>query len=172
MKTVCLTDDMILHVSESHVDNVHVLSYMERLDYRGLEYTVKKVRVEDIESLYRTAGSDLLAQGRLGNGQKTSDMQRMVMQTILKASDKQASDVHLMLQEKSLEIKFRVHGDLEPAGQLLKMEGDTFLNTIYASMCEAAEEIFKPHTSQDARMKKEFVKQCGLFGARVATRPM
>ncbi|MEB0222038.1 ATPase, T2SS/T4P/T4SS family, partial [Pseudomonas sp. AB12(2023)] len=25
---------------------------------------------------------------------------------------------------------------------------------------------------QDARMKKEFVKQCGLFGARVATRPM
>jgi len=38
-------------------------------------------------------------------------------------------------------------------------------------MCDVAEEFHKPQSSQDGRLKKEYLKACGLFGARIATRP-
>ncbi|NWC89943.1 GspE/PulE family protein [Pseudomonas reactans] len=171
IKMVCLTDDMRLYVSTSHQGNIQVLSYLERLDYNAVEYEVVYVRVEEIERLYRTTGNAGAAQLQV-NGHDTSDFQKMVVQIITKASELQASDIHLMLEELALEIKFRVHGDLEDAGQLHRTEGSEFLSSIYASMCEASDEIYKPQISQDARLKKNFVTQCGLFGARVATRPM
>ncbi|UST77203.1 GspE/PulE family protein [Pseudomonas siliginis] len=172
-KMVCLTADLKLYVSSSHMNNVFVLGYMERLDYNDVEYTVHKVRVEEVERFYQGTSTDASSSShKLANGQGTSDFQRMVIQTIAKATELEASDVHLMLEESALEIKYRVHGDLEHAGQLHRTEGGLFLSTIYQSMCEASEEFFKPHLSQDGRLKKEFVGQCGLFGARVATRPM
>lgn len=172
MKMLCLTEDLVLYVSESHANNVHVLSYIDRLEFNNVEFTIKRVRVEEIERLYRTAQNASSGTVTARSSQGTSDFQRLVMQITTKAAESQASDVHLMLEENALEIKFRIHGDLEPAGQLLRKEGEAFLSTIYQSMCEASDEIFKPHVSQDARLKKEYVQQCGLFGARVATRPM
>jgi len=172
MKMLCLTEDLVLYVSDSHANNMHVLSYIDRLEYNNVEFTIKRVRVEEIERLYRTAQNASSGAVTARSSQGTSDFQRLVMQITTKAAESQASDVHLMLEENALEIKFRIHGDLDPAGQLLRKEGEAFLSTIYQSMCEASDEIFKPHVSQDARLKKEYVQQCGLFGARVATRPM
>lgn len=172
MKMLCLTEDHVLYVSESHVNNIHVLSYIDRLEYNNIDFKLERVRIEEIERLYRTGQNANSQSAASRSGQGTSDFQRLVMQIITKAAESQASDVHLMLEENALEIKFRIHGDLEPAGQLLRKEGEAFLSTIYQSMCEASDEIFKPHVSQDARLKKEYVQQCGLFGARVATRPM
>lgn len=172
MKMLCLTEDHVLYVSESHVNNMHVLSYIDRLEYNNVDFKLERVRIEEIERLYRTGQNANSHSAVSRSGQGTSDFQRLVMQITTKAAEAQASDVHLMLEENALEIKFRIHGDLDPAGQLLRKEGEAFLSTIYQSMCEASDEIFKPHVSQDARLKKEYVQKCGLFGARVATRPM
>lgn len=172
MKMVCLTDDMRLYVSNSHQNHIQVMSYQERLDYNAVDYEVVYVRVEEIDRLYRSSASADNVSQLLANGHGTSDFQKLVVQVITKASEQEASDVHLMLEESALQIKYRVHGDLEDASQLHKTEGSEFLSSIYASMCEASDEFYKPHVSQDARLKKEFVTQCGLFGARVATRPM
>ena len=172
MKMLCLTEDMMLYVSESHANDMLVRSYIARLEYNDVPYERKLVRVEEIERLYRTAKSNGQSGGSAYTEQGTSTFQRHVIRMITKAAEAQASDVHLMLEENALQVKFRVHGDLAPAAQMFRKEGDSFLNTIYGSMCESADEIFKPHVSQDARLKKEYVEQCGLFGARIATRPM
>lgn len=175
MKMVCLVDNQkvganeppyVLYVSESHFGHPSAQSYIGRLDYNGVDFRVEKVRVEFIERLYSSSNR------QTGELDGTSAEQRLVMQIVQKAADLQASDVHLMLEEAALQIKYRIHGDLEPVRQLLRHEGEALLGAIYSSMCQSADEFFKPHEAQDARMKKQFVEKCGLFGARVATRPM
>lgn len=155
----------ILYLSESHSSHHLAQSYMGRLEYMEIEYRVEKVRIEFIEHLYSNSNSQA---GELA----TSDMQRKAMQFMQRAAELESSDVHMMLEESALQVKFRIHGELEPAGQLHHEEGKALQSAIYSSMCEAADEFFKPEVAQDARMKRVFVDKCGLFGARIATRPM
>src|SRR5690606_18542214 len=56
---------------------------------------------------------------------------------------------------------------------LLAQQGGAYSATIYQSMLDVAgDPYYKPNQSQDGRLKEEFVSSIGLYGARVATRPM
>ncbi len=80
MKMLCLTEDLVLYVSDSHANNMHVLSYIDRLEYNNVEFTIKRVRVEEIERLYRTAQNASSGAVAARSSQGTSDFQRLVMQ--------------------------------------------------------------------------------------------
>ncbi|WP_249342322.1 hypothetical protein [Pseudomonas sp. PCH44] len=50
--------------------------------------------------------------------------------------------------------------------------GREFCAALYNSMCDVSGDYYQPHIAQDARVSRKFVDQLGLYGARVATRPL
>ncbi|EBJ4081231.1 type II secretion protein E, partial [Salmonella enterica] len=76
-------------------------------------------------------------------------------------------DIHFRIGEKGLtRILYRIHGELGEAGHLETAEGETLASTIIQSMCDQAEPSFHSNRPQSARLRKEFLRQVGLFGAR------
>jgi type II secretory ATPase GspE/PulE/Tfp pilus assembly ATPase PilB-like protein len=156
----------ILAVSSSHRLDPHVLSYQETVRRQGLSCEVLACGMHAVLDLYR------LGAGRerktLGN---ESEAQRYIIDLMRDAAAARASDVHIIARHSYCEIRSRVDGYLRPVGQLRPEEGMRLCATIYQSMC-LAEPTFKPMQAQRARMKEEFLGECGLSGARVNTRPL
>ena len=82
-----------------------------------------------------------------------------------------ASDIRLVVHDDVGYIEYRLDGDLYEFYQLSGQHVRDLMSSIYHSMCDVADETFKPSRSQDARLSSAFVKQMGLYGARVSTRP-
>jgi type II secretory ATPase GspE/PulE/Tfp pilus assembly ATPase PilB-like protein len=100
-----------------------------------------------------------------------TNRQNEVVELIRSASEQGASDVHLRVGERGAQILFRVDGDLTGVHDYPATHGYELCGTIYGSMCDVADPTYKAHLDQGARMKKSFLEQCGLHGARVETRP-
>lgn len=78
-----------------------------------------------------------------------------------------SSDIHFRIGEKGLtRILYRIHGELGDVGHLETAEGETLVSTIIQSMCDQSEPSFHSNRPQSARLRKEFLRQVGLFGAR------
>lgn len=172
---MCLTDDLQLHVSASHGTNHHVLGFMERLTRNKIRFKINKVPLTDIKALYQSApavqASSSTVKTPAKPGEESTHRQVEVVRLIREAVDLGASDVHFIVDYQVCRIRFRVHGELETYHELTVQHGNDLCATIYQSMCDVADPIYNPGKSQDARLKRSFLKQCGLFGARVATRP-
>lgn len=172
---MCLTDDLLLHVSASHGTNHHVLGFMERLTRNKVRFKVNKVPLTDIKALYQSApavqASSAGPKAPAKPGEESTHRQVEVIRLIREAVDLGASDVHFIVDYQVCRIRYRVHGELVTHHELTVQHGNDLCATIYQSMCDVADAIYNPGKSQDARIKRSFLKQCGLFGARVATRP-
>ncbi|MEN1478436.1 ATPase, T2SS/T4P/T4SS family, partial [Pseudomonas aeruginosa] len=104
---------------------------------------------------------------------RATQMQERVVKIIRKATELRASDVHFVVSPAGTgsKIRFRVDGLLKTVEQFRSQELHELCATIYQSMCDVAEPLFKPQLDQDARMSQTFVEKLNLFGARIATRP-
>lgn len=173
---MCFMDDGMLYVSTSHGTNHHVLGFMERLVKNRIRYTVKKVPLMEVKRLYETAPVATVTAATTKTssaqpGEESTHRQLEVVRLIREAVELGASDVHFIVDYQICVIRFRVHGELGTRHELTTQHGNDLCATIYQSMCDVADPIYNPGKSQDARLKRSFLKQCGLFGARVATRP-
>ncbi|WP_202305981.1 GspE/PulE family protein [Dryocola clanedunensis] len=102
----------------------------------------------------------------------TSENQRKVRDMFQQAMHVGASDIHLRIGEAGISrTLFRINGDLEDIDTGKTEEGEAMASTIYQSMCDMAEKNFIATRQQDGRLKEEFVKDLGLFGARYAHTP-
>lgn len=54
---LCLTDDLVLHVSASHLGDPYVLGFMERLGRSKVRYTLQKHPLPEIRELYANAAA-------------------------------------------------------------------------------------------------------------------
>ncbi|NHB91642.1 GspE/PulE family protein [Photorhabdus cinerea] len=157
----------VLAVSASHRLDPHVLAYEETVKRHGLIYQIVTCGMGGILELYR------LGKGHShGLGGTESDVQRYIIRLISEVTEERASDLHVVARHNYCEIRCRVDGYLRPIGQLRPEEGLRLCATIYQSMCDVAEPTFKPMQAQRARMKDEFLSECGLSGARINTRPL
>jgi len=173
---MCLTDDGTLYVSASHATNQHVLGFMERLRLNNFAFKVERVSLSEIKELYNTASPSesntrLSKNVSVRNVGEETHRQTEVVRLLKDAVEAGASDIHFIVDEHHCRIRYRVNGDLETKREQMAQDGRDLCGTIYMSMCDVAESTYKPYKSQDARIKRDFLKQCGLFGARVATRP-
>src|SRR5690606_10542812 len=100
-----------------------------------------------------------------------SARQAEVVRLITDAVHRNASDIHITVMEDRGVISFRIHGDLIKVQEPPAQKAQELCSTIYQSMCDQAEEIYKPATHQDARIAERFVSRARLFGARVASGP-
>jgi len=172
LRQLCaLVDDgqsnLVLYVSSQHRTDHFILAFMDRLDRAGVAYEVRPSTMSEIKALYQLDDSP-----KGTNDTDTTHRQREMVEIMGRAHERQASDIHLVVGHDITRILFRVHGQLTEFGQIPSANGIELCSALYNSMCDVADEHFQPEISQDARVSRQFVEQLGLFGARVATRPL
>lgn len=170
---LCLTSDDVLYVSSSHATDIYVLSFLERLERRGKRVRRVDVPLTVLRELY-AQWAQQRPQGQTGAGRVAEDVthrQREVVKFIRECVAMGASDIHYRVKSETTEVWIRIHGELRKHAEYTRQHGQDLCATMYQSMCDVAEEFHKPEQSQDGRLKKEYLRACGLFGARIATRP-
>lgn len=170
LRQLCaLTDVGDLYVSAQHVTDHFVMAFMDRLERADFAYQVKTVSMSVISELYKAhSGSSSTA----GSGIDSTARQREVITIMGRAHDRKASDIHFVVGQNITRIFFREHGRLVEQHEIPSSKGTELCSSLYNSMCDVAQEHYQPEIRQDARVSRKFVDQLGLFGARVATRPL
>ncbi len=177
---ICLLEDGTLYLSASHQTNHYVLGFIERLVRHGVYFQLKPISLTEIQQLYKTLpavqarskGAENAHLHSISMPEQASTQRQMeVVKLIGEAVKAEASDVHLIVTEQICQVRWRVHGELKTMHELTAQHGHDLCATIYQSMCDVADPIYHPGKNQDARLKRSFLRQCGLFGVRIATRP-
>lgn len=154
----------ILYVSDEHITLPAVKNEISRLVKIHPKLKMEKVSLGELR--------EMLVPNQSDNKTPFSAEQQKVLGYFKKAAQMNASDIHLLIGKNNLTIvQFRIHGDLEEIAQLETQEGMTLASTIIQSMCDQTDPSFQPNRAQDGRVKQEFLKQVGLFGARYAHSP-
>ena len=168
LRQLCaLTSDGILYVSAQHQTDAYVMAFEDQLEHENHPFEVQVCSMSTIKALYQ-ANEDV-------NGKTLSTdtkRQAQVVQLLGEAHRRNASDVHFVVGHDITRIFFRIHGLLWEAEQHQSQVGMELCSSLYNSMCDVAKDHYQPQVSQDARVKRAYVEQLGLFGARVATRPL
>lgn len=166
----CLTSDHVLHVSPTHRTNHHVLGYIARLERNRVPFTLKDASLREISALYEGAGTPEASMAVVDED-NTTGAQDKVMQILREATDLGSSDVHFVIKDEYCLLLYRIHGDLKRVHQFRREDALTLCSALYNSMCDVGEMVFNHNRSQDARIKADYLKRCGLIGGRVGTRP-
>lgn len=162
---LCLLSNGMLYVAQSYQTDMAVLSYMELLRRNKVKFNMRVVSVDEIQRLY--AGASTAESGR-----DDTFRQSQVIALVRDAVKRRASDVHFRNFEQFTEVWMRIDGFLQKCHTFKSEDGMALCGTMYGSMCDVAESQYKHRKSQDGRLKREFLQACGLYGARIATRPM
>lgn len=153
-------------VSNDHKSNFSVQKYVNAIQQTHKNKTkVKFVSLEDVGK----SKSDIPQEDL-----ETTANQRKVIQYFNIAKKMNASDIHFSIGRDNSNFTFvevRVHGELEEIACIEKAEGMALVSTICLSMCDVTEKQFYPNRHQDGRIKEEFLKPVGLFGARYSHVP-
>lgn len=159
---MALTSDGKLFVSKSHEKNLLVLNFISRLKRHNEAFSQYLVDFSHIQAMYQNG-----AAGVTGD----TYYQRWVVSMIKEAVSKGASDIHIEVKPTHTQVECRVHGELRPLHEWSREEGQKLCKTLFHTMTDIPETIFDAKKSQGARLAREFVQECQLFGARIATRP-
>lgn len=163
---LCYLEDGTLFVSQSHRLDQHVLVYLDRLRRANKVFRIVPASLEKIRALYAD-------QGDVAVEVDSSAVQESVVSMLREATRLGASDIHIVNRQDISVVRHRINGVLEDVKRLRTSEGRALSATIYQSMLDVAgDPYFNVHKPQDGRLKQEFVSSIGLYGARVATRPM
>jgi general secretion pathway protein E len=151
-----------------------VMNYLARLRTQGVLVEPTYATAERIAELHRIG--QVHRNAEKADTVDTSSQQRAVIARIREAQLMDASDVHLICNNKTGHARFeyRIHGDLviPPRAVMTYEEGKSFANALYNTMTDVAQgSNFNERKPQDARFKGEVLSAVGVYGARVATRP-
>lgn len=170
--TMCFTSDGVLTVLKGMESDPTVLAYRNRLRRNGMR--IKNQRLSSV-SMLRRLYKDLAESNErirvVDSVGSASNKQIEVIRVISEAVRRGASDIHITIDTAVGTIAYRIHGDVYRVQELPAKDCVELCSTIYQSMCDIAESTYKPNVHQDARMKSEFVRRCGLFGSRIASGP-
>ncbi|VXC24331.1 Pilus assembly protein [Pseudomonas sp. 8Z] len=168
---MALTEDGALYVSGSHLNDLHVMAFCNRLERAGIIFRVETVAPDTINRLYK-AGIVQAGEAFVSDGEEVSRNQLEVIKIIREACEHRASDIHFIVApDGKSKIRFRIDGRLTTVQRPRHQHIKDLCSTIYQSMCDVADSLFQEHLPQDARVSKKFVDQLSLYGARVSTRP-
>lgn len=100
-----------------------------------------------------------------------SETFRIAREMFRTASDKGASDIHILIYDRYAEVKMRVNGSLTKIQSLPAELARALLSTIYGAMADVADVTFQPTERQDARVANPEILPKGVHGIRIAYSP-
>ncbi|MBX8588645.1 Flp pilus assembly complex ATPase component TadA [Pseudomonas cichorii] len=159
-----------LFVSTQHLSDHYVMAFQDRLDRANVSFIVQPSTMSEIKALYQENVSISSSNPSATN---STQRQQEVIRIIGAAHERGASDVHFIVGHEITRILFREDGILTEFGQIQSSIGNELCSSLYNSMCDVKSEgYYQPEIPQDGRVSRTFVDQLGLYGARVATRPL
>lgn len=172
-QNICLTDDNVLHIVNGYHGSPFVLSFLDRLTRAGHKPDIQYVTPETLKQLYHGVPTENRSthHHHLVGSESSTGKQDQVVKILRDATKAGASDIHFFATPNGHKLSARVHGQLEVIHHFAGNDGEQLLSTIYETMTENTGTNYRPNEKQDGRLKSEFVTECGLFGARLATRP-
>lgn len=165
-QVLALTDDGKMYVSPQHVRDPYVMAFMDQTEHKGVEFEVISASMTEIKAIYQNCASTSL------NSLVETHRQAQVVELMGEAHERGASDIHIVVSHDVTWIKYRLFGILQEVRQEKSDVGRELCAALYNSMCDVSGDYYQPHIAQDARVSRKFVDQLGLYGARVATRPL
>lgn len=169
LRELCaLTRDGTFYVSAQHQTNQYVMAFEDQLEHQNHPFKVEVCSMSTIKALYQANDNE---QG-VSLATTETERQEQIVKLLAEARRRKASDIHFVVGHDITRIFFRIHGLLSEVEQHQSKVGQQLCSSLYNSMCDVAKNHYQPQVSQDARVKRAFVDQLGLFGARVATRPL
>lgn len=168
---LCLTSDHVLHIVNGYAADPHVLAYVARLSRSVGRPELKYVTPEEVQRFYGAIKQVIPQRGYQPAPSSGKGRHEQVVELLRKATQAGASDMHLIATPKGHQVRFRVHGILETIENFAGSDGQNVMSAIYETMCENNKQNYRPGETQDGRLKSDFVTECGLFGARISTRP-
>lgn len=171
---LCLTDDQILHVVDGYGGDPYVLAFYERVKRSGGTLEWNWVTPEALRQMYQgvpVESHETTHYQYSANQQSSTGKQDLVKKILRDATAAGASDIHFFATPHGHQLRARIHGQLETIQSFAGQDGTQLLSTIYETMSESTSTSYRPGEKQDGRLRSEFVTECGLFGARLATRP-
>jgi type II secretory ATPase GspE/PulE/Tfp pilus assembly ATPase PilB-like protein len=163
-------DKVYIWVSINHRAQYAIQSYVSGLQQKYPGKTVLEfVPLDDISQFRDDHGMNSAL-----SEEEHVETQKKVLKYFKQAVALGASDLHLTIGRDNSEftyVEVRVHGELQVVDCIDKVEGWSLAAAICQGMCDVTEKQFYPNRQQDARMKEEFLKPLGLFGARYSHTP-
>lgn len=153
-----------IFVSADHAALPEVQSTVARLLRQKPGFSLETCTLQQLREYQngQKTGSDITAHNTANSAE-----QNRVLGYFREALLQHSSDIHFRIGEKGLtRILYRIHGELGEAGHLETAEGYVLASTIIQSMCDDAEPSFHTNRPQSARLRNEYLRQVGLFGAR------
>lgn len=177
-RSVVLLSDDTLVVADAAFGSPLLMDYQATLSRAGVPYRQVAVELSDIAVLLEAAASQGRGKGA-GKGldvQEIAERQMQVVDIIQRAQEKKASDIHFVRKGDRegdiCQIYARIDGERRKLQQVSGADGKALMRSIYQTMSDAHQDnSYQPRKPQDARLNAEFVRQLGLFGARISTRP-
>ncbi|MDL4860762.1 ATPase, T2SS/T4P/T4SS family [Halomonas elongata] len=163
---ISFLSDGTLALSIDHTTEPLVLDYLTNLDRKQVHYELHTANLAEVHRL-----NECIVQEYQETGTE-AQRQEQVVSIIKSATQQKASDVHVVVDRSYCRVMIRVNGELHPFRQMSHGEGMALIRSTYQTMSDSGDESLRINESQDARLKTEWVSRVGLFGARVATRPL
>ena len=141
-----------LYLSRSHSMKPRVLSEIARIEAIHGEAQIKgQIDMSSIKELYRKH----YALNRIGNvainRNEQSRMQRDLMQIVARASARNASDIHIVVNTDRAEVRFRVDGIIERVSETQPQYAFELLSAAYV-MADASDTSYQKRAYQGARI--------------------
>jgi len=165
---VCLLDNGELLIAQGARLEPDVMSYEDTLRRNSFKYKVVNSTLSELREQYSRSKTVTAADP----AHVTSSRQQQVIRLINAAVADGASDMHFIVDRDFAVLRNRVNGTLETVIEMRGSDGTEICGAIYQSMCDSGDPTFNPHKPQDGRLKPEFFEAAGLYGARIATRPL
>jgi type II secretory ATPase GspE/PulE/Tfp pilus assembly ATPase PilB-like protein len=160
-----------ISVSSNHRTQFSVQNYVTTLQRKHPgKTTVKFVSLDELSELRAVNGLDTGKDSQHDN----VESQTRVLRYFRQAVELGASDIHFTIGRDNSDftyIEVRVHGELKQLDCIDRKEGMRLAAAICQGMCDITEKQFYPNRQQDGRIREEFVKPLGIFGARYSHTP-
>ncbi|MDC9654338.1 GspE/PulE family protein [Xanthomonas perforans] len=169
---LCLLEDgtLLLREGQGIALDAGVLTYKEFVRSKGIKFIEKRVALDVIQSAWARGGK---AQRGVGGVAELEMRQREMLAAILQAKTVNASDIHFKYNDQIGRQWLRINGMLEEQPSVVGRVMSEQVSALYSTMAQGrSHPTFLRQEVQDATLSPEFLSESGLYGARIATRPL
>lgn len=174
---LALLSNGYLCVAVGQEKSLGVMTFRSRLKKES--FPLKKtypLQMAQIRALYQELGQigpvgRSAYSGVRDSGGALSAAQADIIQMISEGVHREASDIHLADLGEHAEVLFRIHGDLYKVQERTAESMREMCAALFHTMCDISDNTYKPGVHQDARMKEDMARRCGLLGSRIASGP-
>ncbi|ABO60270.1 Flp pilus assembly complex ATPase component TadA (plasmid) [Burkholderia vietnamiensis] len=163
---VALMSNNELLVGDAYANDPAVHSYLSLVRRaRKVHVGIKSIGLDEL-------GEILSSADKISHTGKRSATQSEVLARIRDGYQRRSSDIHFVNGETTTKIKYRIDGVLRTVDEITVADGMALCRSMYESMTDVSQGTYNEHVSQDARIERAWLKEIGLTGSRIATRPL